>query len=67
MNIQFKLFIFEMERLNEILTTDLIKEIESNKALEYLRYIKDEVVYAIEWEWVQEENLVIIHTVYKFD
>lgn len=66
MNIKFTLLAFEREILNEILSTDLIKEIEFYKSVENLKYIKEDVVYIIEWEWVPEENLVIIHTVYKF-
>lgn len=63
MKIQFELLKCEMENLNKIMSTDLIKKMESQKSWEILKVKEDEKVYIIEWDYVLEEDLIIINDV----
>lgn len=66
MKIQFELTKHEIHRINEVLSTELIHEIEMVRSCETLRLKKEGILYIIEWEYVQEEDLVIINTVFKY-
>lgn len=63
MKIQFELLKCEMENLNKIMSTELIKKMESQKSWEILKVKEDEKVYIIEWDYVSEEDLIIINDV----
>lgn len=63
MKIQFKLLACEMENLNEVFSTDLIKKIESQKSWEIIKVKQNKKTYMIEWEYVSEEDLIIINDV----
>lgn len=66
MKIQFELCKHEIHRLNEVFSTDTIKEIEKVKSYEKLKLKEGNFIYELEWEYCPEENLVIIHTVFKY-
>lgn len=63
MKIQFELLKCEMENLNKIMSTDLIKKMESQKSWEILKVKENEKIYMIEWDYVSEEDLIIINDV----
>lgn len=63
MKIQFELLKCEMENLNKIMSTDLIKKMESQKSWEISKVKENEKVYIIEWDYVSEEDLIIINDV----